>query len=290
MREKKKIFAVSAIVSVAVSVMGLSPIAAGAEKVLNYDNQLTPIKAEKVETNTNAYNVENSDNDVYSSTFIHPIKAKAPKQKHKPLQVRYTLPKNSTTDSKDNNDSSSEKDNFVMEEHMVFDTSGLNKDEIKWILTAAQLSKQKIPAGFFRAIAEQESNINPKAFAMDRNGGTWSIWQINEYHVGRFYDGGNFETDRNDNGTPDVQEPLIAAKIAAAYFDDLYLQLEQMRKDYADERWAKELTVWEAMAVAHNAGPTGMRKYPNFAVPEITDKYLRNMSVKIPLYMMKDED
>lgn len=280
MKEKIKILAISAITAVAVSSMGISPASASISETFQKENNLVPLKSEKIVDEDNSLNDAEDSITIDQSYSKHPIKIKPKKKaKVKPLQVRYDY-----SDKKESNKKQG-KDYEVLEKHMIFDTEGLSKDQIKWILTAAKESEQKIPAAFFRAVAEQESNITPDVFAMDRNGGTWGIWQINEYHVGRFYDGGDFKTDRNDNGTPDVQEPIIAAKIAAAYFDDLYLELEQMRKDYPDEKWVDEMTVWETLAVAHNAGPTGMRNYPDFTVPEITGKYLENMKTKIPMYM-----
>jgi len=282
MKEKFKIFAVSTVAAVSVSSMGFAP--SSFAEHFDEDENLTVLQAEQVISDLN--DKDNSNNELshnYSSnaSLKDLPKATAPKEKVKPLQVRYDYSSNSSLNSKNKD----KKESVIVEDHMMFNTDGLTDEQVDWIMTAAKLSKQKIPAAFFRAVAEQESDITPDVFAMDRNGGTWGIWQINEYHVGRWYDGGDFETDKNNNGTPDVQEPMIAAKIAAAYFDDLYLELEQMRKDYPDEKWAKELTEWESLAVAHNAGPTGMRKYPNFAVPEITDKYLDNMRTKIPAYM-----
>lgn len=280
MKKKIKILAISAIAAVTVSSVGLSPL--NISKGFS-SNDSVIVKSEMVKSN-NSDDMNDNTVDVGSVSAKHPMKLKLKKkEKVKPLQVRYDY-NSSPSDDKDVKKKTN-KEYVVLEDHMIFDTDGLNDDQIKWILTAAKLSEHKIPAAFFRAVAEQESNITPDVFAMDRNGGTWGIWQINEYHIGRFYEDGNFSTDRNNNGTSDVQEPMIAAKIAAAYFDDLYLELEQMRKDYPDEKWVNEMTVWEALAVAHNAGPTGMRNYPKFAVPEITGKYLENMKVKIPKYM-----
>lgn len=291
MREYVKI--ISASLASAVLISSFSLTAPAYASPFGKDKVTVPVQVEEIFVNKESITIQDKDTsnkenavEEDSATLGYPtekelLKAKAPKAKVKPLQVRYEYV------PKDKDESGKKKNPIVIQEHMAFDTDGLTDEQIDWIMTAAKLSKQKIPAAFFRAVAEQESDITPDVFAMDRNGGTWGIWQINEYHVGRFYDGGDFSTDRNDNGTPDVQEPMIAAKIAAAYFDDLYLELEQMRRDYPNEKWAKELTTWEALAVAHNAGPTGMRKYPHFAVPEITDKYLNNMRVKIPLYMEK---
>lgn len=283
MKEKIKILAISAVTAVAISSMGLSPASASISETFQKED-LVPLKAEKVVDESVSLEKGKSSVTLDQASEKHPITMKSKKkEKVKPLQTRYDYSQ-VKKDEKEKNDKQ-DKDYVVLEDHMIFNTDGLTKDQVKWILTTAKLSKQKIPAAFFRAVAEQESDITPDVFAMDRNGGTWGIWQINEYHVGRFYDGGDFKTDRNDNGTPDVQEPIIAAKIAAAYFDDLYLELEQMRKDYPDEKWVDEMTVWETLAVAHNAGPTGMRNYPNFTVPEITGKYLENMKTKIPMYM-----
>lgn len=283
MKEKIKILAISAVTAVAISSMGLSPASASISETFQKED-LVPLKAEKVVDESVSLEKGKSSVTLDQASEKHPITMKSKKkEKVKPLQTRYDYSQ-VKKDEKEKNDKQ-DKDYVVLEDHMIFNTDGLTKDQVKWILTTAKLSKQKIPAAFFRAVAEQESDITPDVFAMDRNGGTWGIWQINEYHVGRFYDGGDFKTDRNDNGTPDVQEPIIAAKIAAAYFDDLYLELEQMRKDYPDEKWVDEMTVWETLAVAHNAGPTGMRNYPDFTVPEITGKYLENMKTKIPMYM-----
>lgn len=288
MKQALKISCVSLTVATAIAGAGFTPLfhnlptvsTAEAEVKADVPTEpvLSPLKSEQVTGTTKAkdeHYIGALDKDPDSVAMT----AK-PKPKPKPKPKKEKVVAESTHTSPD----TKTKDESAEPNHLSFNTDGLTPEQIKWITEAATLSEQKIPAAFFRAIGEQESNLRPDVFANDRNGGTWGIWQINEYLVGQYYDGGNFQTDRNNNGTPDVQEPMIAAKIASAYFDDLYLQIKQMRKDYPDEQWVKDMSLLESVAIAHNAGPTGMRKYPHFRTPEVTDKYLENMKKNIPLY------
>lgn len=258
-------------------VVSTSVTEAHAEVIPEAQPVLAPLKSEQV-------NYVNSDKDSVVNIEVGEAPSAKPKPKPKPKKKAEAKPSASTqadTPTAKKKPSAEAGEGY---DHTQFNTEGLTPEQVSWIREAAKLSKQKIPAAFFRAVGEQESNIRPDAYADDRNGGTYSIWQINEALTRIHYDGGDFTTDRNNNGTPDVQEPMIAAKIAASHFDALYLQVKQMREDYPDEQWVKDMTLLESVAIAHNAGPTGMRKYPNFRTPQVTDKYLKNMKEKIPAY------
>lgn len=171
----------------------------------------------------------------------------------------------------------------LTQDYLRFDTTGLSPDQVQMVTLAAKASKQHIPAAFFRAVGEQESGLSLKCFTGDRNGGTDGIYQLNRYEMNKYYEGGDLSTDRNNNGTPDVQELEIHTKVAAAYFDDLYVQVKQMRAQNPDAAWAKGMSPLENLAIAHNAGTGGMQEYPNFH-SNITKGYLNNMRTKIPLY------
>lgn len=171
-------------------------------------------------------------------------------------------------------------------DYLAFNKEGLTQEQIDIVYHTAKHTKNNIPSAFFRAIGEQESNITPTAFAPDQNGGTWGTYQINEHEWKLAY-GHGFNTDLNNNGTPDEQEGMIQAEYGAKYFDARYERVMKMREQNPDARWVKEMTPLESFAVAHNAGEGGMQKYPHFRTPAVTDKYLENMKTKIPLYTIR---
>lgn len=292
MKTATKTFIFSTTTATVIASLGFVPLAsfpqmtsAQAQNIPSVSpSQPQELKSEKVSNKLLQNSEEEATLGYPNSINKEGMKAKEKPKPEEKKEPAITESPSQPQENKEETKSLQEEKKEKVEDHTKFNTEGLSKEQIKWITTAAQASKQKIPAGFFRAVAEQESDIRPDVFYPDRNGGTWGIWQINEYLTGKYYDGGNFSTDRNKNGIPDVQEPMISAKIAAAYFDDLYVQIKKLREKKPNELWVKDMTLLESVAIAHNAGPTGMRKYPNFRTPSVTDKYLRNMKKNIPLY------
>ncbi|GAA1937521.1 hypothetical protein GCM10009689_17630 [Brevibacterium antiquum] len=162
-----------------------------------------------------------------------------------------------------------------------FDGKGVPKKAIPWIEKAAASSKTKIPAAFFAYIMDRETDFRPDLFASDSNGGTWGLFQINEAIWTEIY-GGGFSTDKNNNGTWDVKEPLIHSEYGAKYFDKRLATVRGMRKANRDAAYAKDLTELEALMIAHNSGEGNLQKYPD--LPAVTMSYLDEFRKKFKEY------
>lgn len=247
---------------------------------------LTPIQAEKVQPSDLREREERTPvtHSLKKVVSDAPAVKKEPsgedKEKTEDIETTYVPDENMNEETRKRAIAQYSKD------PLAFNKEGLSEEQIEIIYQTAKHSKNRIPAAFFRAIGEQESNITPTAFAPDRNGGTWGTYQINEHEWTLAY-GHGFNTDLNENGTPDEQEGMIQAEYGAKYFDARYERVMKLREENPDALWVKEMTPLESFAVAHNAGEGGMQKYPNFRTPAVTDKYLENMKVKIPLYTIK---
>lgn len=162
----------------------------------------------------------------------------------------------------------------------TLNTDGIPDEAIAWINAAAAASKTKIPPAFFAYIMDRETDFRPDVFAMDHNGGTWGLFQINEIIWKQYY--GPFSTDKNNNGVWDIKEPLIHAEVGAEYFDDRLEHVRELRKSKPDAPFATELTELEALMIAHNAGEKNLLLYP--ALPPITRGYLAEFREKFESY------
>lgn len=162
-----------------------------------------------------------------------------------------------------------------------FDGKGVPKKAIPWIEKAAASSKAKIPAPFFAYIMDRETDFRPDIFASDSNGGTWGLFQINEAIWTEIY-GGGFSTDKNNNGTWDVKEPLIHSEYGAKYFDKRLATVRGMRKANPGAAYTKDLTELEALMIAHNSGEGNLQKYPD--LPAVTMSYLSEFRKKFKEY------
>lgn len=137
-----------------------------------------------------------------------------------------------------------------------------------WMKKAAEASG--LPEAYLSAIARQESDFRPALFAMDSNGGTWGLFQINREEWHRFYPQGD-----NPGGTPHgITDPMIHAEYGGKYLKARYEHVKKLQAKNPDTEWGK-LPPLDALVIAHNAGEGNLMKYPS--IPSITRKYLANI-------------
>ncbi|WP_116953337.1 lytic transglycosylase domain-containing protein [Jiangella endophytica] len=141
-----------------------------------------------------------------------------------------------------------------------------------WIAIATQACAD-LPETWVAAVMAQESSFRPDVFAMDVNGGTWGLFQINQHIWRTVY--GDWDTDRNGNGIWDIREPETHAEYGARYLCDLLDDVRATRAAHPDWPSTVELTELEALVIAHNAGPGRLSTYPD--IPAVTREYLDNV-------------
>lgn len=149
---------------------------------------------------------------------------------------------------------------------------GIPKRAVPWI-NAAVKENPDIPAAYYAAMMQRETDFRPALFASDVNGGTWGLFQINEAIWKENY-GGGFSTDKNNNGTWDIKEPEIHAKVGAKYLGKRLDGVKKMKKSHPNAGYAK-LSDLDALTIAHNSGEGNLQKYPN--IPSITKSYVKEM-------------
>lgn len=155
-----------------------------------------------------------------------------------------------------------------------FTGQGVPEQAIPWVNNAASHSQRGIPAAFFAYIMDRETDFRPSLFAMDKNGGTWGLFQINAYEWNQAT-GGNFDN-------PDIRDPMVHTTYGTEYFDKRLDTVRKMRKNNPTARYATDLTELEALMIAHNAGEGNLQKYPN--LPSITQGYLEEFREKFERY------
>ncbi|MCB2178188.1 MAG: transglycosylase SLT domain-containing protein [Actinomycetales bacterium] len=127
-----------------------------------------------------------------------------------------------------------------------------------------------LPEAWIAAVMAQESGFDPDAHADDTNGGTWGLFQLNASVWEHAY-GHPWATDLNHNGTWDVRDGDIHATVAGHYLCDRLDGIRQIRAHHPD--WASStLAVLDALIIAHNAGESRLRTYPD--IPEITRRFI----------------
>lgn len=134
-----------------------------------------------------------------------------------------------------------------------------------------------LPEPWIAAVMAQESGFRPDAYADDSNGGTWGLFQINNRIWTAQY-GHPWSADLNHNGTWDVAEPDIHARVGGKYLCDRLAGVRTIRTDHPD--WASfALPILDALIIAHNAGESRLRTYP--AIPAITRKFIDNVGARV---------
>lgn len=133
-----------------------------------------------------------------------------------------------------------------------------------WIAEAAKTSG--LPEGWLAAVASRESDFNPVAFATDRNGGTWDIFQLNREEWHKVYPQGD-----NPGGTPKgITDPMTFAHYAGIYFKNRESELKTYWDKKYPDRPGMKLPLLDQLVIAHNAGEGGLLDYPNVS-PAIKD-------------------
>ena len=128
-----------------------------------------------------------------------------------------------------------------------------------------------LPPAWIAAVMAQESGFRPDAYADDRNGGTWGLFQINAA-VWRDAYGAGWSADRNGDGVWDVKDPAIHAEVGGRYLCDRLAGVRRIRAAHPDWPFSSHLSELDALVVAHNAGEGRLRSYPR--IPAVTQRFI----------------
>ena len=123
----------------------------------------------------------------------------------------------------------------------------------------------------------QESGFRPDAFADDVNGGTSGLFQLNQSVWTATY-GASWAADLNGNGVLGVLEPVIQARVAGDYLCARLDGVRHIRAAHSD--WASSaIPVLDALIIAHNAGESWLRTYPN--IPQVTRDFIARVDERV---------
>ncbi|NUU15836.1 lytic transglycosylase domain-containing protein [Cellulomonas humilata] len=135
----------------------------------------------------------------------------------------------------------------------------------------------ELPETWIAAVMAQESGFRPDAHADDSNGGTRGLLQMNASVWQASY-GQPWTADLNANGTPDIEDPDIHARVGGAYLCTRLVGVRTIRQQHPD--WASStIPVLDALVIAHNAGESRLGSYP--AIPATTTAFIRNVNERI---------
>ena len=119
----------------------------------------------------------------------------------------------------------------------------------------------------------QESGFRPDAYADDSNGGTWGLFQINADIWQATY-GHPWSADLDGNGVWDVKDGAAHARVGGEYLCGRLAGVREIRARHPD--WASsQIPVLDALIIAHNAGESRLRTYPN--IPNVTRDFIQNV-------------
>ncbi|GEN78997.1 lytic transglycosylase domain-containing protein [Actinotalea fermentans] len=145
-----------------------------------------------------------------------------------------------------------------------------------WI-REAKAACPDLPEAWIAAVMAQESGFRPDAYADDSNGGTWGLFQINEAIWTGVY-GHGFDADRDANGVRDIADPLTHARYGGQYLCNRLAGVRQIRADHPG--WASsQLPLLDALIIAHNAGESRLRTYPD--IPTVTARFIDNVDRRV---------
>ena len=134
-----------------------------------------------------------------------------------------------------------------------------------------------LPEAWIAAVMAQESGFRPDAYADDANGGTWGLFQINESIWTNAY-GAGFDADLNADSVPDITDPMIHARVGGKYLCGRLAGVREIRTGHPN--WASSaLPVLDALIIAHNAGESRLRTYPN--IPTITEAFITTVHQRV---------
>ncbi|MGV8965230.1 MAG: transglycosylase SLT domain-containing protein [Cellulomonas sp.] len=153
-----------------------------------------------------------------------------------------------------------------------------------WVQTA-KVACPHLPEAWIAAVMAQESGFRPEAHAEDSNGGTWGLFQINNAIWTATY-GDPWSADVNANGTWDVVEPEIHARVGGQYLCARLNGVREIRAQHPD--WASsQLPILDALIIAHNAGESRLRTYPD--LPEITARFIADVDRRVAAWSAPTE-
>ena len=130
-----------------------------------------------------------------------------------------------------------------------------------------------LPEAWIAAVMAQESGFRPDAHADDVNGGTWGLFQINAGIWQATY-GHPWSADLDANGVWDIKDGTTHARVAGEYLCGRLTGVREIRARHPD--WASsQIPVLDALIIAHNAGESRLRSYPN--IPTITADFIQDV-------------
>lgn len=156
--------------------------------------------------------------------------------------------------------------------------ANLTPEQNQWVSIAAQHTE--LSPSFLAALMSIETDFRPELFYPDKNGGTYGLFQMNRAEW-KETTGNDWLADTDNNGIPDIKDPIVHAKVGAIY---LQKRLENVRKYRAARPGlaSSVLTDEQALAIAHNAGESRLKSYPR--IPSITKSYLVKLSERMAKY------
>jgi hypothetical protein len=153
-----------------------------------------------------------------------------------------------------------------------------------WVAIAQQ-GCPILPATFLAAVMYQESGFRPDAYADDKNGGTWGLFQLNASIWFNAY-GAPWDADLNGNGVWDVKDPEIHAATGGKYLCTRLAGVRRIRVSHPDWASTRQLSELDALVIAHNAGEGRLRSYP--AIPAITARFIANVRSHMTAWAVSD--
>jgi hypothetical protein len=142
-----------------------------------------------------------------------------------------------------------------------------------------------LPATWIAAVMAQESGFRPDAYADDKNGGTWGLFQVNASIWQNAY-GAPWSADLNANGVWDVKDAEIHAAVGGKYLCGRLEGVRRIRAAHPDWASTRDLSELDALVVAHNAGESRLRSYP--VLPAITARFILNVRERMAAWSSAD--
>ena len=153
-----------------------------------------------------------------------------------------------------------------------------------WVAIAQQACPA-LPATFLAAVMYQESGFRPDAYADDKNGGTWGLFQLNASIWLNAY-GAAWDADLNGNGVWDVKDPDIHAATGGKYLCARLNGVRRIRATHPDWPSTRQLSELDGLVIAHNAGEGRLRSYP--AIPAVTARFIADVRSRMMAWARKD--
>lgn len=154
----------------------------------------------------------------------------------------------------------------------------------RWV-SMTQAACPVLPATFIAAVMMQESGFRPDAYADDKNGGTWGLFQLNASIWKNAY-GAPWDADLNFNGVWDVKDPEIHAAVAGKYLCGRLAGVERIRATHPGWASTRELGELDGLVIAHNAGEGRLESYPD--IPVITSRFIMNVRERMATWVTAD--